>query len=67
MNNQVHNQLHQHSTTIIDCPEHLAKVNYLALESLENMLEDQITIKAYHDSILDNKHLFAGKYVLHLT
>lgn len=48
-------------------PEHLSKVNYLALDSFEAALEDQITHQTYHKAIIQNQHIFAGKIVLHIT
>jgi hypothetical protein len=34
---------------------------------LENSLEDEVTYKAYYDAIVDNRHLFEGRYVMHIT
>jgi protein arginine N-methyltransferase 1 len=42
-------------------------VNYLALDSFEAAMEDQLTHQTYYKAIMQNQHLFAGKTVLHIT
>jgi type I protein arginine methyltransferase len=51
----------------LEYPEHLSKVNYLALDSFEAAMEDQLTHQTYHQVIMQNQHLFTGKTVLHIT
>jgi hypothetical protein len=37
------------------------------LDSFEAAVDDQHTHHAFHQAIMENQHLFAGKIVLHLT
>ena len=48
-------------------PEHLSRVNYLAMDAFSCSLDDDATHKAYADAMLENRYLFEGKTVLHLT
>lgn len=37
------------------------------MDTFESCVEDTLTNEIFHEAIMENQHLFAGKTILHLT